>query len=245
MLERAFPTDGSAMPAPQSRTDQAYEEIRRRIICGRLEPGVIFTEVDLARDMDMSKTPVREALVRLKVENFVQIVPRRGYMVAPILLSDINDLFAFRRLIEGEATAIAAERGSDEDIGALVALAQASDAADQTSPSEEERRAGKLDLVTRLNNAFHESIAMTARNRRLHRSAVQVIREFERFHSLEVNSPVYFSTGQVSHGEIAGLIAMRDAEGARRAVVEHLDTSRRILLSVVTSGRDGRSDLWL
>src|SRR5690606_10251453 len=107
----------------KSLTEQAYATLRERVITGELSPGVEVSEPELAEQLLMSKTPVREALARLCVEGLMEAFPRRGYRVTPVTLKDMNDLFAVRGVLEGTAAAFAAQNLSEEELEALSRLA--------------------------------------------------------------------------------------------------------------------------
>lgn len=239
-IERVFRLDGldpaGAGPA-RSLTDQAYGRIRNRIVTCSLEPGRAFIEADLAQELEMSKTPVREALLRLQMEGLVQAIPRRGYMVTPIHLADIDDLFRFRSLIEGECAALAAEVAGEEDLAEMRALAERSDGLDSARAGQNPDQVEHLIL---LNNAFHESVAAASGNSRLHRTAVQVIREFDRFYFLEASTAAFYAPDVVDHSEIAARIAARDGEGARQAIVSHIVALRGVLIAALTEGLGGK-----
>ncbi|WP_373352817.1 GntR family transcriptional regulator [Pseudoroseicyclus sp. CXY001] len=241
--ERAYqlqPQDEDAAAKGASLADQAHAAIRQRIISCEMLPGSEFIEADLAGELQMSKTPVREALLRLQVEGLVQAIPRRGYQVTPIHISDIDDIFDFRLAIEGDCAALAAERAGPEAIDELDYLADATNA-------EQHKLAGndidRISAQNRLNNVFHESVALAAGNARLHRTAVQVLREFERFFFLEWNSPALYAPDHKDHYEIVRHIRAGDAAQARATMVGHVDSSRQALLSVLTS--QSRSLGWL
>src|SRR5215217_694949 len=140
-----------------SLTDRAYTLIRREIISCALPPGREFTEVDLAARLDMSKTPVREALARLQFEGVVRAFPRRGYQIEPIRVSDMNDIFDARIVVEAGAIAIAVSRVSEAQLNHLAVLASASSDADYTTDLEHSHR---------VNNDFHEGIALASGNER-------------------------------------------------------------------------------
>lgn len=98
------------MPKPLNQTDMAYQAIRRRIIELDLHPGGMFTEVRLAEQLGVSKTPVREALVRLHHDGLVDPVPRSGYAVRPVTLKTTRDLCEFRSIVEPKAAERAATK---------------------------------------------------------------------------------------------------------------------------------------
>ncbi|QQA44995.1 GntR family transcriptional regulator [Pelagovum pacificum] len=219
-------------PKRVSLTDQAYEIIRRRIVLCELEPGHTFTEAELSDQMAMSKTPIREALLRLQVERMVQAIPRRGYTVTPIHVSDINDIFDYRVIIEGACAELAATQASEDDVAKLAALAE------RSSEEFDSIEGSDIDSVTEqslLNNVFHESVAIAARNARLHRAAVGAIREYDRFFFLEWSAPSVYPESHSDHREIAARIAARDPQGARRAMISHIENARASLLAAVTN----------
>ena len=105
-MKRSYPYTRQVSPASAllvadqatlTHTEQAYETIKRRIIQLELPPGSQFTEGQLAAIGGTSKTPVREALVRLQRDGLVDALPRSGYRVAPVTLKDTRDLCEFRR----------------------------------------------------------------------------------------------------------------------------------------------------
>ncbi|WP_116083442.1 GntR family transcriptional regulator [Tropicimonas sp. IMCC34011] len=210
-------------------TDRAYDQIRTRIMTGDFAASTPFTEADLARELQMSKTPVREALVRLQTEDFVRAIPRRGYIVAPVQIAEIRDLFGFRALIEGEAAALAARHAGPERLEELEELIRI----DAENDSEGSERVARMILI---NNAFHETIALGAGNRRLHRSTVQIIREFERFYFLEASLPEFYDPGFVGHEAVLEAISGGEPETARTRMKEHVDSSRRVLSKAISEG---------
>src|SRR5207247_863705 len=97
----------------------ATELIREAIIEGRLEPGRRLKEEELARELGISRTPVREALLMLQAENLVVATPNRGATVRVHDAGDLDDLYQLRALLEGHATRRATPRISDEEIESL------------------------------------------------------------------------------------------------------------------------------
>ncbi|WP_164512316.1 GntR family transcriptional regulator [Oceaniglobus ichthyenteri] len=234
MTARVFPWREGVAQGPQkplTLTDRAYAMIRDQIVSRTLEPGAAFTEADLAGILGMSKTPVREALLRLQVEGFVRAIPRRGHVVAPIQISEIRDIFAFRSLIEGEAAALAARDAKPDFIDEMSDLIAADQSGDGANPDP--ARIANMILV---NNAFHETVALAAGNRRLHRTAVQLIREFERFYYLEARLPEFYDADFVGHQAVLDAIRGGDPEVARGVMDAHIESSRRVLLKAITEG---------
>lgn len=214
-----------------SLTIQAYETIRQRILTCQMPPGLAFTESDLSAQMEMSKTPIREALLRLQVEGLVETIPRRGYVVSALHVADINDIFDFRVMIEGSCAEIAAQRATPGDLARLDSLAQRSSAAYDRVVDPDLQLLQEQAL---LNNAFHEAVAIATGNFRLHRSSVRIIREYERFFFLEWRSELRYPPDHKDHCEISRLIATGDAAGARGAMMTHIEGARSTLLAAVS-----------
>lgn len=210
-----------------SLTDHAYALIRRDIVSCVLAPGDEFTEFDLAERFQMSKTPVREALARLRFEGLVRAFPRRGYKIEPVRVSDINDIFDARIVLEAGAIALAVRHIDEADLDDLEQLARASSDNDYLID---------IDQYQQVNNAFHETIAKASRNMRLHRMVGQTIKELERFFYLEAQSDGQYPAGHVSHLDIVDVMRARDALRAREAITEHINGTRQVLIASLVEG---------
>ena len=106
-------------PLTRNASVAATELIRQAIVDGRLEPGRRLKEEELARELGISRTPVREALLMLQAEGLVDAAPNRGATVRSHAAEDLDDLYQLRALLEGYATRRAATRLSDEAIDGL------------------------------------------------------------------------------------------------------------------------------
>jgi DNA-binding GntR family transcriptional regulator len=117
-------TDQPVSPAPSTRSadgsragliaDRAYFELRDRIVTLRLPPGTALIEDALMRDLEIGRTPLREAVKRLALENLVEIRPRRGTYVTDVHVADIVHITEVRAELEGQAAQLAAMRMDDE-----------------------------------------------------------------------------------------------------------------------------------
>ncbi|MCD0451547.1 GntR family transcriptional regulator [Actinocorallia sp. API 0066] len=154
--------DGVVAPLDQNRRRQLPDEVagyvREQIMSGRLKPGDFLRIEPIAEAVGVSNTPVREGLLTLRSEGFVQQVPRRGFVVAPFTRQDVRDLFWVQAQLAGELGARAAKRITPEAIARLEEL---------TERHEEAMGRGDTDLVTRLGHAFHREINLAADSYRL------------------------------------------------------------------------------
>ncbi len=96
----------------RSLSEQAYEQIRLKIVTLALAPSAVVDEARLQEELGFGRTPIREALKRLELERLINIVPRRGIFVAPINLTDLQRLYEVRLNLECLATELAAKRGT-------------------------------------------------------------------------------------------------------------------------------------
>ena len=142
--------------------DLVFEALRDAIIRGILKPGERLMEVQLAEELGVSRTPVREAIRKLELEDLVVMIPRKGAYVSGISLKDIADVFEVRAAVEALAAGLAAERITDEELEELerilVKKAEIIDAND-------------LDRLVEIDISFHESLYHASRNAKL----VQII----------------------------------------------------------------------
>ena len=112
---------------PATLSERVYSAFKLDIIHGIFQPGEALSEKDLARRYKASRTPVREAAVRLQNDRLLRIVPNRGYFVAQITLQVLNDIYEFRSAVECAAAELAAAKGATgEALKELTDLAKAS-----------------------------------------------------------------------------------------------------------------------
>ena len=139
-------------------SDEVATALRERIMSGELRPGARIRLEEVAAQLGVSITPVREALLTLRGEDMVELQPRKGYVVAPLSKQDIADVFQLQGDIAGELAARVAERITDAQLAELtVANAALLRAA----------RARKIDEIERLEYEFHRTINRLADARKL------------------------------------------------------------------------------
>jgi DNA-binding GntR family transcriptional regulator len=157
-----------------SLAERAYVRLRQEILTCDLAPGQMVSERELARRYDMSKTPIREALSQVCHDGLMHRLPGRGYMVAPITVKDIQDIFDLRLILELAAAKRAAENPSPKQIAALKELAGV-----RYSLDDRESHIAFL----RTNRSFHLTLAEAAGNQRLVDRLEELLIEMDRiFH---------------------------------------------------------------
>jgi DNA-binding GntR family transcriptional regulator len=220
------------LPVPRSASAAASEVIRKAIVDGRLPPGRRLKEEELARELGMSRTPIREALLVLESDGLVESVPRRGATVRSYAVEDLDDLYGLRALLEGYAARRAAARISAE---ALDRLDASCERFERLRPD-----ADAAELVEE-NFVFHNVILEAAGSTRLAglvRAVVEIPLVYKSFHWY---SPEQTVNSQRCHRRLARALRTGDGERAEAAMKEHVLEARDFLLAQIGSanGDDG------
>lgn len=144
-----------ALFMPRSRNDSLKIKLQKDIVAGTLKPGERLDEVSLAEQFNVSRTPVREALLQLSSMGLVEMRPRRGAVVAQIGLKDLLDMFEVMAQLEGICGRLAARRATKAEWERLAGVHDASKRA---------VNAGNYDAYYQCNVEFHEIIYQASRN---------------------------------------------------------------------------------
>ncbi len=220
-----------------SQVERAYREIKRGIVEGRYRPGTPMAEVMLAREHDMSRTPMREGLARLWQEQYLDRVAGHGYFVARVTVQSIHDTFDVRRVLEGSAAAWAAERATDEEIAQLRHLASLPQPASADAPRSRSDAPAEYRSAEAANVRFHLAIAAAARNTLAMELIDRCLAKVDRFMSLGVNFGPFQQGATEAHLLIVDAIASRDSSAARRRMEEHLDCGSRLMKDALLRGQ--------
>ena len=144
-----------------SAQQAAHAKLRAMIFSGQLQAGQPMRQEDIARQLGVSRLPVREALNRLATEGLVELKPRRGYFVTSLNTDEIEDIFDMRALLESRAGLLATERRTSEDADAVDAIVSALDAA-LTKPIS-------FEVWADLNLSFHNRLYLSCARKHLRR----------------------------------------------------------------------------
>src|SRR3954453_2280167 len=142
----------------QQLPEEVASYVRELIVSGEVRPGEFLRLEPIAQAVGVSNTPVREGLLSLRSEGFVQLVPRRGFVVAPFTRQDVRDLFWAQAQLAGELAARAAKSMSPEHVR---------DLAENLQRSEQPLAAGDDEQATALGPGFHREINKAANSPRL------------------------------------------------------------------------------
>jgi len=199
-----------------TKKTRVYEQIRHAILSNELKPGDILNEVDLALRFNSSKTPTREALIVLAHENYIEPMPRVGYIVTKTTIQDIRETFHLRIILEVDAIGLAA--GSIDPAG----MAQLEEnyleekrLAEQPPSRENSQRAFQL------NRQFHLVVARASGNRRLALAIEKLIDDMERMLALDP-----YPTDPAQHEAIIRHLRQGEKAAAQEAMRKHLEEAR-------------------
>lgn len=214
-------------PLSRSASAAASEVIREAIIHGRLAPGQRLKEEELARELGMSRTPVREALLMLQSEGLVELSPRRGATVRSYAVDDLDDTYQLRAVLEGYAARRAATRISSEDVARL----------EESCARFDRLRAQDdvLDLVKE-NIFFHNVVLEASASDRLAQMVRKVIEIPLVYKSFYWYSPEQKLISEHYHDQLTRALRRGDAERAELIMRQHVLEARDFLLAQVPLG---------
>jgi DNA-binding GntR family transcriptional regulator len=210
-----------------SLAERAYVRLRQEILTCDLAPGQMVSERELARRYDMSKTPIREALSQVCHDGLMHRLPGRGYMVAPITVKDIQDIFDLRLILELAAAKRAAENPSPKQIAALKELAGV-----RYSLDDRESHIAFL----RTNRTFHITLAEAAGNQRLVDRLEELLIEMDRIFHLGLRLRDSSEEMVREHQEVVAALEIGDVEGIQDAIARQIIASRDRVMESILQG---------
>lgn len=206
----------------QPLRDVVFEHLRNSILNGDLAPGERLMEVQLAEQLGVSRTPVREAIRKLELEGLVVMVARKGAYVADVSVKDILDVLEVRSVLEGLGAALAAERMTDDEMEELELISY---------HFKRHIENNDIEGMIEKDMQFHDRIIQSTRNPKLIQIAQSLQEQVQRFRI------TYFSEYTKSkellgeHQSILEAIANRDSAMAQKMAQNHIDMLGQTILS--------------
>jgi DNA-binding GntR family transcriptional regulator len=208
--------------------DEVAAQLRERIFAGELEPGTFLDEVQLADQLSISRTPLREALKVLTAEGLLRHEPRRGCFVNEVTEQDLDEIFPVIALLEGRCAYEAAQNATDADIEVLEELhARLVRAA----------KGKRINDYYAANLSIHEAIITLAGNKWL----ASVINDLRKILKLarqqQLHAPGRLDQSLSEHLAVFAALKARDADGADAAMRTHLTRQREALRELSRAAR--------
>lgn len=218
--------------ARENKADQIYTVLREEIVSGRLRPGASLSVLKIAERFGASRTPVRDAFMRLESDGLVSLIDRQGARVTPISISGVRDLFTTRALLECAATKYVAEAaGQDEKVHGLFAdlKAQFEDVAAKPEATEVSNRANRFYELT---EAYDQAIIASTRNQHIAR-IIADLRPYSARLRIIAHSPGRLKVSLREHVRMCEAILAHDGDAAASACADHLAHTQQTILDAI------------
>jgi DNA-binding GntR family transcriptional regulator len=204
----------------ESEVERVYRTLKSWLIEARLAPGEFLSEADLSARCKTSRTPVREAFSRLSQDGWLTRIRRKGYLVAPISIRDIVELYEYRKVLECFAAEKVAQSASYAEVEELLDIV-----------SVESEPVASLPDILAANSAFHLRLAELSANQRVVNQLSLVLCYVRRLDTICTQKV----PGWIGHEEILALLKEHQPEGAKLAMARHIDLSRDKMIRLFAS----------
>ena len=201
----------------ESEVDRVYRLLKAAIMQCEFAPGDFLVEVDLARQCETSRTPVREACTRLGHEGWISQIRFKGYMVPTISVREIVELYEYRKVLECFAAEKVAETATEKQVAELAKMIEV-----ERGPNPKPRE------LVEANEVFHLGVAAAAGNERI---CDQLKLLLEHVHRLDILG-TQKEPGWIPHHDLLEMLKAHKPEEARRMMASHIDSSRDRMLKL-------------
>ena len=201
--------------------DIVFETLREAIINQTLKPGERLMEIQLAEEMGLSRTPVREAIRKLELEGLVVMVPRKGAYVAGISMKDIHEVYELRSALEALAASLAAVRITDEELEEMER---------QMVREAKETEENNLQGIVSIDTTFHDLLYQAAHNQRLVQFINILQEQLQRFRAATLSRPGRSKYALEEHKKIVEALANKDAKLAAKLATEHIENAENAMI---------------
>lgn len=218
----------------KSLVDEAYEKIRQKICDFELIPGTAISDFTLSKQLGMSRTPIRMALQKIESDGLIRDGGAgQGYFVCEITEEDIVDLFDARGGIELTALWLLMNREIPaEDLEYLRKI---------NYLMEEVNKKGQVKRQFYYDQKFHDKLVLLSGNSRIIKFHESLLLQLTRMRVLSYLERSYQDKAYRDHEEIIRMIAVGDKKGARKALQEHIESTKKNYISLLTNQLDGDS----
>ena len=201
----------------ESEVDRVYRLLKAAIMQCEFAPGDFLVEVDLARQCETSRTPVREACTRLGHEGWISQIRYKGYMVPAISVREIVELYEYRKVLECFTAEKVAEAATEKQIAELAKMIEV-----ERGPNPKARE------LVEANEIFHLGVAAAAGNQRI---SDQLKLLLEHVHRLDILG-TQKEPGWIPHNDLLEMLKAHKPDEARRMMASHIDSSRDRMLKL-------------
>jgi len=221
-----------------------YESLREAILQGRLKPGERLMEIQLAEELGVSRTPVREAIRKLELEGLLVMAYRKGVYVTDVKAKDIIDILEIRAVLEGLAAGLAAERITAEELEEVELILHQHKFINSSHQFLEERQENRplvfslptdyernLIYMVEIDTKFHDLIYKASRNKRLEQIIMLLKTQIQHFRTTSLAQPGRTRVATEEHKKILEAIGERNIPLAQELAQKHIENAEEALLN--------------
>ena len=209
--------------------EMVYEELKMQILTGTIIPGTRMMEVELAEEMGVSRTPIREAIRKLELEGLVTMIPRRGAEVAQITEKSMNDVLEVRRALDALCVELACDRISQEE---LQHLKKACDTFEEAVKTKDVKQIAQADV------ALHDIIVQATGNQRLIQLVNNLSEQMYRYRFEYIKDFSQHERLVEEHKDIYESIVKKDKETASNKAKVHIDNQKKAIIRQIRLERE-------
>lgn len=210
-----------------SLSETAYNRLREEILLGNLMPGAVVSERELASRYEMSKTPIREAVTQVCREGLMKRLPGRGYLVSPITIKEIQDLYDMRLILELATVENMVRKPQPEYIEKLKQISKIKYIHDQPNSHI---------VFLEANRDFHLTLAEATGNHRLIQTLEGILIEMDRLFHLGLRLRDFSSEMRREHEELVAAIEKGDEKAAKESMTNQVINSKNRILEAILKG---------
>jgi DNA-binding GntR family transcriptional regulator len=209
---------------PLSVRERTYRELKAAIFSGKFSPGERLAEEQIAAELAVSRTPVREALHRLEQDGFIETLGKRGFCIPENSQEELEDVFALRTVLEGYALRLICKRITDEQIDILQEVVDKAEAA---------LLQGKVDELFQCNTMFHDALlGLVAHKRRFHGFIVNMRKYVLRYRKDTLRNLGAGKRCVDGHRMLLGALKLRDEELCEQIMKRHVQDAGEDALQI-------------
>jgi DNA-binding GntR family transcriptional regulator len=206
--------------------DRAYNELLRMVMSRQLQPGYPIFDVEVAKKMGMSRTPVREAIQRLKVEGLVEVIPRKGVYIKSLSQEEIRESYELAEALEGMVAYLAAENITEEQIDNLGAI---------TERLDESLKSNDISGWITADEEFHNEIRKISNNSIISNTLKRFDIQIHRVRIMITSNWLDKEKSNFDHKAIVEAFKKHDGELAQKIHHEHWRRIRKDILEILSS----------
>jgi DNA-binding GntR family transcriptional regulator len=210
--------------------EKVYEKVKGLAIDYHFRPGERVNEVELAAQLGVSRTPVREALNRLAKDGFMNFVPNKGFYSRDLTPEGVRELYEVRMVIEQSTFRFACQRATDDEIAATTAIWEE---VSQHRPPQNDQDWAK---IAEIDERFHMEIARISHNSRLYEMLDSLNSLSRFFRRIDLETPVRRNNAYDEHVDIIAALRQRDIEKGVALIEQHISLSAEHAIEVTKEG---------